>query len=100
MFHVAVENLDNDVPRVAQSVLPKERTRLAGEKVYTVEQACAILREGGGVILQLVRSGRHLDCVTFTKESRLRESFPTNLGKHDYVIAQGLNPNVELSPRW
>jgi hypothetical protein len=84
---------DNDIPEMSRP-RPPQPIRLTGEKVRDVEQACAILRESGGIILQQVRSGRPLERLTYTNESRLRKSFPTNLTKRDHVVVQALKPNV------
>ena len=80
----------------AQSSVPvfTPRQRLMGEKVRTAEQALAISQASGGVIIQEMKSGTPGVPITCKTDLELRQSFPSKLKKHDYVVVQGFMPRL------
>jgi hypothetical protein len=81
--------LDQPVPMI------RRPDRLMGERVRRVEQALAIMREGGGVLAQQVTSGAPSGQPrTFTDEAEFKRWFPVWMDKDEHIVVKGLKPNV------
>lgn len=72
----------------------KTRERLMGENVRTLDQALDICQASGGAYIQHMKSGTPLERISCKGDSELRRSFPSKLGKHDYVVVQGFMPRI------